>query len=190
MPRTAQHRVVQPPAAFDPRQLMLDPGAIDSARRLFYRDVLRTAAGHWRDDVIDLLEDSLAAEMMCVMNFMWHRLPMADELPAPQTDGEAPGRFGEFAHALRLARHIVQLGGTPHFSTDPLGRLKDGVHGAASDLEAMVLVNLAVERVAIERYGQIIRRVGRKDSTSRRLIEAVLDEEEEHAQELEYWLAH
>jgi bacterioferritin len=190
MPSTAQHRVVQPPSAFQPRQPLREQGAMDSARRLFYKDGLEAAPGHWRDDVITLLEDSLAAEMLCVMNFMWHGKNSTDEPPAAQPADNLNGRYGEFAHAVRLARHIVQLGGRPLFSPDAKGRLVYVVQDEEPDLEAMVRVNLAVERVAIERYGQIILRVGRKNSASRRLLEDLLEEEEEHAQELEYWLEH
>jgi len=40
------------------------------------------------------------------------------------------------------------------------------------------------ERVAVETYRQLIRLIGDKDPTTRRLLEDVLADEEEHADEL------
>jgi bacterioferritin len=43
---------------------------------------------------------------------------------------------------------------------------------------------LIAERIAIESYTEIIRWLGEADPTSRRLIEGILEVEEEHAEEL------
>ena len=56
-------------------------------------------------------------------------------------------------------------------------------------LNAMIVCNLAAERVAIEAYGQMIRMVGTKDPTTRRLLEDILAQEQAHAEELADWLA-
>jgi len=40
------------------------------------------------------------------------------------------------------------------------------------------------ERIAIDTYGEIIRWLGEKDSTSRRLMERILEKEEEHANDM------
>jgi bacterioferritin len=53
----------------------------------------------------------------------------------------------------------------------------------------MIRANLIAERVAIETYSQIIRLIGDKDSTSRRLLEEILADEQEHADELSDWLS-
>jgi len=45
------------------------------------------------------------------------------------------------------------------------------------------------ERVAIESYSQLVALIGDKDSTTRRLIEEILGDEQQHAEELEGWLA-
>ena len=41
------------------------------------------------------------------------------------------------------------------------------------------------ERIAIEIYAEMIRYVGGKDATTRRLLESILEQEEEHADDLE-----
>ena len=53
----------------------------------------------------------------------------------------------------------------------------------------MIKANLIAERVAIEAYTQLIALIGDKDSTTRRLLEDILSEEQEHAEELSDWLA-
>ncbi len=52
----------------------------------------------------------------------------------------------------------------------------------------MIRANLVAERVAIEAYTQMARLVGDKDSTTRRIIEHILSQEQEHAEELSDWL--
>ena len=51
-------------------------------------------------------------------------------------------------------------------------------------LKQMVRVNLVAERVAVESYRQMIALIGDKDPTTRSLLESVLRDEEEHADEL------
>ena len=52
----------------------------------------------------------------------------------------------------------------------------------------MIRVNLVAERVAVETYRQMIALIGSIDSTTRRLLEDILADEEEHADELADWL--
>ena len=95
----------------------------------------------------------------------------------------------EAAHADRLARRIVQLGGEPDFSPDSLSARSHADYDDSADLKAMIKANLIAERVAIESYSQIIALIGDKDSTTRRLLEDILADEQEHADELKDWLA-
>jgi bacterioferritin len=53
-----------------------------------------------------------------------------------------------------------------------------------SDLQGMIRENLIAERIVIESYTEIIRWLGDADITSRRLIEQILKDEEDHADEL------
>jgi bacterioferritin len=48
----------------------------------------------------------------------------------------------------------------------------------------MIREDLVAERIAIETYSEIIRYLGDKDSTSRRVMEEILAKEEEHAEDL------
>lgn len=89
----------------------------------------------------------------------------------------------EAAHADRIAERIVQPGGEPDFSSATLLERSHADHDESVSLQDMVRANLVAERVAVERYGQMIALVGDKDPTTRLLLESVLRDEEEHADE-------
>ena len=70
---------------------------------------------------------------------------------------------------------------------DHSGELLERSHAdydASPDLKAMIRADLVAERVAVESYRQMIQLIGDKDPTTRRLLEDVLHDEEEHADEL------
>ena len=94
----------------------------------------------------------------------------------------------ESDHADRIAKRIVQLGGEPDFSPSTLLERSHADYDESNDLKTMIRVNLIAERVAVETYRQMIALIGDHDSTTRRLLEDVLAEEEEHADELADWL--
>ena len=52
----------------------------------------------------------------------------------------------------------------------------------------MIKANLIAERVAVEAYSQMIDLVGDKDPTTRRMLEEILADEQEHADELADWM--
>jgi bacterioferritin len=48
----------------------------------------------------------------------------------------------------------------------------------------MIEENLVAERIAIDSYREIINYVGDRDTTTKRLLEEVLAQEEEHAEDM------
>jgi bacterioferritin len=54
----------------------------------------------------------------------------------------------------------------------------------ANTLVEMIKEDLIAERIAIESYSEIIRYIANNDPTSRRLMEQILANEEEHAEEM------
>ncbi|MBQ0132748.1 MAG: ferritin-like domain-containing protein, partial [Comamonas sp.] len=94
----------------------------------------------------------------------------------------------EQAHADKLAKRIVQLGGQPDFNPETLVARSHAQYNEELDLRAMVRANLIAERVAIDAYSQMIELIGDKDPSSRRLIEHILEQEQEHADELSDWM--
>ena len=95
----------------------------------------------------------------------------------------------ESAHADRIAERIVQLGGSPNFSPDSLTARSHADYDDSTDLKAMIKANLIAERVAVESYRQMINLISDYDSTTRRMLEDILADEEEHADELSDWLS-
>jgi bacterioferritin len=53
----------------------------------------------------------------------------------------------------------------------------------------MIKEDLVAERVAIDSYGEMIRYLGDRDPTTRRMLETILAAEEEHAEDLASLLA-
>lgn len=174
-------RALQP---VESRGLKLNEQAIAAARREVADGAVTPSYGPWREDIVKLLNDALATELVCVLRYKCHHFT-AHGLAAPKIADEFMVHAQqEAAHADRIAERIVQLGGEPDFAPDGLTRRSHADYDASTDLVAMIRANLVAERVAVETYRQMIQLIGDKDPTTRRLLEAVLEEEEEHADEL------
>jgi bacterioferritin len=78
----------------------------------------------------------------------------------------------------------VQLGGEPNFSPEGLATRSHAECVEGDSLVEMIREDLVAERVAIESYREMINFVGDGDSTTRRMLEAILAAEEEHAEDL------
>jgi len=180
----APHQAAPPIAG-----LTLDEAALDAARGSL-QDGAVTAPheGPWRRGIVRLLNDSLATELVCVLRYKRHHFTAAG-LASPKIAEEFLVHANEeTAHADRLARRIVQLGGEPDFSPDSLSGRSHAAYDDSTDLRAMIRANLVAERVAIEAYSQIARLIGDTDPTTRRLVEDILSDEQQHAEELSGWL--
>jgi bacterioferritin len=171
-------------------RLVLDNAAIDAARHSLDQGAVTPSYGPWRKDIVKLLNDALATELVCVLRYKRHHFT-ATGLASPKIAEEfMVHATEESGHADRLARRIVQLGGEPDFSPDSLSTRSHASYDDSSELKAMIKANLIAERVAIESYSQMITLIGDKDPTTRRLLEDILSDEQEHAEELSDWLAH
>ena len=180
---------VRPLAVAEAGHMKLDEAAIDAARRSLDEGAVTPSYGPWREDIIKLLNDSLATELVCVLRYKRHHFT-AEGLASPKIAEEFLVHANEEAgHGDRLAQRIVELGGEPDFTPDSLSGRSHAAYDASTDLKAMIRANLIAERVAIEAYSQIIALIGDKDSTTRRLLEDILADEQGHADELKDWLA-
>ena len=99
-------------------------------------------------------------------------------------DERQPGRHQEQQHADWLAERIVQLGGKPNFSPEGLLTRSHAEFVEGDTLREMVVEDLVAERIAIDSYREIARYLGDQDPTSRRIIEEILAQEEEHADDM------
>ena len=171
--------------------MALDTVALDKVQQQSGRDaagVSGEADSAWRKGLIKLLNDSLATELVCVLRYKRHHYT-AHGLASPRIAEEfAVHADEELAHADRLARRIVQLDGQPDFAPQTLLERSHARYDDKLLLKDMIQANLTAERVAIEAYSQLVRLVGERDPTTRRLLEDILGEEQKHADELQGWL--
>jgi bacterioferritin len=169
--------------------LKLDETALDAARRDVGDGAVTPSYGRWRDDIVSLLNDSLATELVCVLRYRRHHFT-ADGMASPSIAAEFLVHADEeSSHANRIAERIVQLGGSPDFNPATLLERSHAAYDDSSDLREMIKANLVAERVAVEAYRQMISLIGDKDPTTRRILEDILADEEEHADELKDLLA-
>jgi len=166
------------------QRLSLNNDAIEAAKRSLDDGAVTPSYGPWRDDVVRLLNSALATELVCVLRYKRH-YHTAHGLAAPQVAAEfLEHANAESAHADSIAERIVQLGGDPDFAPDTLLQRSHADYDASADLRAMVKANLIAERVAVETYRQMIQLIGDKDPSTRRLLESILVDEEEHAEDM------
>lgn len=137
-----------------------------------------------REQIVKLLNDALATEIVCMLRYRRHYF-MARGLAAEPIKAEFLEHANqEQGHADQLAERIVQLGGEPNFNPDTLTSRSHAEYKEGSDLRDMVKEDLVAERIAIDSYREMVNFVGDKDSTTRRLLESILEVEEQHADEL------
>ena len=169
--------------------LQLNLDGLAAARQDLKDGALTPAYGPWRDEIVTLLNGALATELVCVLRYRRHHYT-ADGLASPAIAQEFLVHANEeLAHADRLAQRIVQLGGEPDFNPEGLLARGHADYDESKDLMAMIRANLVAERIAVESYRQMIAMLTDKDSTTRRLLEDILADEEKHADELKDWLA-
>jgi bacterioferritin len=170
------------------QRLALDEAGLQAAKRSLEDGAVTPSYGPWRNDIINLLNGSLATELVCVLRYKRHHFT-AKGLSSPKIAEEFMIHAQEeAAHADSIAERIVQLGGEPNFSPEGILQRSHADYDDSTDLHAMIKANLIAERVAIEAYSQMIALIGDKDSTTRRMLEGILSQEQEHADELSDWM--
>jgi bacterioferritin len=134
---------------------------------------------------IDLLQNALATEIVCVLRYTMHAVAATGIASEGPKDEFAQHAKEEREHAERIAERINQLGGTPNFNPEGLASRSASEYGASDlNLVGMIKENLIAERIAIEHYRELIRYFGEKDPTSRTMMESILAVEEEHANDM------
>lgn len=133
--------------------------------------------------VVKLLNDALATEYVCVLRYYRHYF-MASGMLADSVKAEfLEHAQQEQAHANLLAERIVQLGGEPDLNPDTLSKRSHAEYKEGQDLRDMVKEDLIAERIAIDSYREMINYIGDRDTTTKRILESILAQEEEHADE-------
>src|ERR1700752_4786565 len=133
---------------------------------------------------IEILQSVLATEIVCVLRYTMHAIAA--------TGISSEGVKAEFAqhakeeqeHMNAVAERINQLGGRPNFNPEGLATRSASQYSEGDNLVDMIKENLIAERIACEHYRELIRYFGDKDPTTRVMMEGILTNEEEHANDM------
>jgi len=137
-----------------------------------------------RTQVIAVLQEVLATEIVCVLRYKNHYFMAAGIHASPVAAEFLEHATEEQGHADAVAKRITELGGNPNFDPTGLATRSHAEYKEAKNLQEMITEDLVAERVAIETYSEIVRWLGDDDPTTRRLIEGLLAVEEEHADDM------
>lgn len=136
-----------------------------------------------------LLNDALATEILCVLRYRHHQI-IAKSINRIQIAQEFEEHaLQEEQHMLMIAERINQLGGNPDFNPATIMQRTVTDYGQGEDLKEMIKEDLIAERVVIMVYRKMIEWFGSADPTTRRMLESILADEEDHANDLADLLA-
>lgn len=130
-----------------------------------------------------ILNEALATELICILRYQFHYHMAAGIHSAAVKDEFKEHWAAEQHHADMIAERIRQLGGKPDFAPEAL-RKSHTEYNEGHSLEEMITEDLIAERIVIITYAEMIRYFGQKDPTTRRMLEEILADEEEHADDL------
>lgn len=137
-----------------------------------------------REQVIKVLNEVLATEIVCTLRYKNHYYMAAGIHASPVAAEFLEHANEEQAHADAVAKRITELNGVPNYDPVGLATRSHAEYREGKTLDDMIKEDLVAERVAIETYAEIVRWLGNDDPTTRRLIEQLLAVEEEHADDL------
>jgi len=150
----------------------IEQGAITPA---YHGDVKQT---------IEILQSVLATEIVCVLRYTMNAISatgISSESVKEEFEQHAKEEQG---HMRAVAERINQLGGTPNFNPEGLATRSASQYSEGANLIEMIKENLVAERIACEHYRELIRYFGDKDPTTRVMMEGILTNEEEHANDM------
>jgi len=160
---------------------------LNSARQSREPSNESSGCGDWREEAIRTLKDALIVELVCAVrykhlsenSFVWPE--MGEEFQVHANE--------KLAHANKLARRIAQLGVGIEYSPNVLMHLDLATHKKNQALQSIIEASLASENKAISKFTKIIAQMDEADSSTRSLLEDILKDEREHADEMKGRLA-
>ncbi len=136
------------------------------------------------EKIVAVLNEVLATELVCVLRYKSHYY-MAKGIHASSVEDEFLEHANEEqGHADMAAKRITELNGVPDMNPANLATRSHAEYGNAKTLQEMIKDDLVAERIAIQTYGEIVQWLGDSDPTTRRMIEEILEVEEEHADDM------
>ena len=150
----------------------LDKGAVTPA---YLGDVQQT---------IDILQAVLATEIVCVLRYTMNAIAATGISSEGVKDEFEQHAKEETGHMKMVAERINQLGGSPNFNPEGLASRSASQYVEGANLVEMIKENLVAERIACEHYRELIRYFADKDPSTRVMMEHILINEEEHANDM------
>ena len=150
----------------------IDKGAITPA---YHGDVKQT---------IEILQAVLATEIVCVLRYTMNAITATGISSDGVKEEFEQHAKEETRHMKEVAERINQLGGSPNFNPEGLAMRSASQYVEGSNLVEMIKENLVAERIACEHYRELIRYFADKDPTTRVMMEGILTNEEEHANDM------
>jgi bacterioferritin len=136
------------------------------------------------ETAIKLLNEALATEIVCVLRYRRHHFMARGIHYQSVADEFMKHAQEEQGHADQIAERIRQLNGAPDFNPQGLVTRSHSQYAEGDSLIDMIKEDLIAERIAIDSYREMVRYFGDKDPTSRRVMEGILQVEEEHADDM------
>ncbi|GGO94114.1 ferritin-like domain-containing protein [Wenjunlia tyrosinilytica] len=158
----------------------------EEARQKMEAGAVTDTYGLDKHRVIGVLNEVIATEVVCWLRYTRHAISATGIDRAQVSQEFTEHAAEEMQHALMAAERISQLGGAPDFDPTTLAQRAhtDYTTPSDEDLRTMLENNLLAERIAISTYQEIIRWLGDHDPTTRRMMETILEQEEEHADDI------
>jgi bacterioferritin len=154
------------------------------ARASIEQGPITEAYGADRERVISVLNEVLATELVCYLRYKRHYFTATGNNSANAAAEFLQHANEELGHADMVATRVTQLQGSPNFNPEGITSRSHAQYDESPTLPEMLREDLIAERVAIASYQEIVRWLGNDDPTTRRMIEAILEVEEEHADDL------
>jgi len=161
----------------------------ERARQQIEKGAVTSGYAADRENVIKMLNEALATELVCVLRYKRHYFMAAGIHAAPVAAEFLQHATEEMSHADLIAKRIIELRGEPNFSPDGLAARSHAEYVEGDSLKSMIKEDLVAERIAIESYREMIAYLGDQDPTTHRMLEEILASEEEHAEDLSSLLA-
>jgi bacterioferritin len=133
---------------------------------------------------IDILQSVLATEIVCVLRYTMNAIAATGISSDSVKEEFEQHAKEEQGHMREVAERINQLGGTPNFNPEGLLSRSASEYTVGSNLVEMIKENLVAERIACQHYRELIRYFADKDPTTRVMLEGILTNEEEHANDM------
>ncbi len=137
-----------------------------------------------RKRVIEVLNEVLATEIVCVLRYKSHYYASKGLNKEPIAQEFLQHAAEEQTHADMVCERITQLGGEPNLNPKGLATRSHSEYKGGATMAELIKEDLVAERIAVATYSEIIRWIGDDDPTTRRMMEVLLANEEEHANDM------